>query len=320
MTKRKILIFGATGYLGRYMVQASLTLGHPTYAYTRPLNQSGGIGRDAKFETLQDFKARGVSIVEGELDDREKLVGILRQVDIVISALPVPQYLDQLKIINVVKEESHIERFIPSEFGNEADRSTALPPFQAILDKKKKIRRAIEAAGIPYTYVSANSLAKYFIHYFLFQGENCDKEVTIYGSGETKAVWNYEEDIAMYTIRAAIDSRTLNKTLICRPLRNIASQLDIITSWEKKAGKTLNKIHILEENVIRLIETLLLEMSIPMAILHSIFIRGDQLCFELKQDDLEASTLYADYRYTSIDELLDITLVNPPEVKIASFV
>ncbi|KAJ6733848.1 ISOEUGENOL SYNTHASE 1-LIKE [Salix koriyanagi] len=34
--KSRILIFGATGYLGSYMVKASLSMGHPTYAYVRP--------------------------------------------------------------------------------------------------------------------------------------------------------------------------------------------------------------------------------------------------------------------------------------------
>lgn len=44
-----------------------------------------------------------------------------------------------------------VQRFVPSEFGNEADRSSGLPPFQAIIENKRKIRRATEAAGIAYT-------------------------------------------------------------------------------------------------------------------------------------------------------------------------
>jgi len=33
--------------------------------------------------------------------------------------------------------------------------------------------------------------------------------------------------------------------------------------------------------------------------------------FELEEDDLEASQLYPDYNYTSIDQLLDKFLVDP---------
>ncbi|KAL2931781.1 Isoeugenol synthase 1 [Bienertia sinuspersici] len=80
--RKKILIFGATGYLGRFMVQASIAMGHLTYAYTRPLKPGTNSDKDTKVKTVQDFKAMG-----GELDDHEKLVGILRQVEIVISTV-----------------------------------------------------------------------------------------------------------------------------------------------------------------------------------------------------------------------------------------
>lgn len=54
-----------------------------------------------------------------------------------------------------------------------------------MLDNKRKVRRAIEAAGIPFTYVSANSFAAYFVDYLLHPHEKID-EVTVYGSGEAK--------------------------------------------------------------------------------------------------------------------------------------
>lgn len=41
--------------------------------------------------------------------------------------------------------------------------------------------------------------------------------------------------------------------------------------------------------------------------------------FELGEDDLEASKLYPDYNYTSIDQLLDKFLVDPPTPASAAF-
>ncbi|KAL2931779.1 Isoeugenol synthase 1 [Bienertia sinuspersici] len=61
------------------------------------------------------------------------------------------------------------------------------------------------------------------------------------------------------------------------------------------------------------------EMSVPMSILHNIFIKGEQMNYELKKGDVEASTLYLDYNYTPIDKILDISLVNPPQVKLATY-
>ncbi|MED6142427.1 Isoeugenol synthase 1, partial [Stylosanthes scabra] len=115
-----------------------------------------------------------------------KLVSALKEVDIVISTLAVPQHLEQLKIIRAIKEANNIKRFIPSEFGNEVDRVSGLPPFEAILENKRKIRRAIEEANIPYTFVSANAFASYFVDYLLHPNHKTLPHITIYGTGQAK--------------------------------------------------------------------------------------------------------------------------------------
>ncbi|GKU97913.1 hypothetical protein SLEP1_g10987 [Rubroshorea leprosula] len=102
-----------------------------------------------------------------ELDDHEKLVSVLRQVEVVISALPIRQYLKQLNIIQAMKDAGTIKRFVPYEYGNEADRVTALPPFEAMLSNKRKIQRPTKAARLSYTFISTNSFAVYFVNYLL---------------------------------------------------------------------------------------------------------------------------------------------------------
>ncbi|BFG29978.1 hypothetical protein CerSpe_162520 [Prunus speciosa] len=124
--KSKILIIGATGYLGKFMVKASLSFGHPTYAYVRPIKPSNDSSR---LELLKEFEAMGLTIFQGELDEHEKLVAALKQVDVVISALPIPQLLEQFKIINAIKDAGNIKRFIPAEFGNDPARESTLAPF-----------------------------------------------------------------------------------------------------------------------------------------------------------------------------------------------
>ncbi|KAM5584592.1 isoeugenol synthase 1 [Rosa sericea] len=312
--KSKILIIGSTGHLGQYMVKASVSLGHPTYAYVRPIKPTTD---SSKLQLHKEFEAMGLTLFQGELDDHDKLVWALKLVDIVISTLAVPQYLEQLKIIKAIKEAGNIKRFFPSEFGNEVDRVSGLPPFEAIHVNRRKIRRATEAAGISYTYVSANSFASYFVDYLLHPHEK-RKEVTVYGSGEAKAVLNCEEDVAAYTIRAATDPRAANRIVICRPQGNIVSQLELISAWEKKTGRTLKRIHVPEQEIIELSKTLPHPDNVRASILHSIFIKGEQMNFELTDNDLEASKLYPDYKYTSIDSYLDICLVDPPKIKLAA--
>ncbi|BBN69366.1 NmrA-like negative transcriptional regulator family protein, partial [Prunus dulcis] len=285
--KSKILIIGATGYLGKYMLKASVSLGHPTYAYVRPIKPKTD---SSKLLLHKEFEAMGATIFQGELDDHEKLVKAVEQVDVVISTVAVPQHLEQLKLIKAIKDAGNIK-------------SKWVAAFEAILDNKRKIRRSIEAAGIPYTFVSANSFGAYFVDYLLHPREKTNHQVTVYGTGEAKA----------------IDPRVANRVIVYRPQGNIVSQLDLISSWEKKTGCTLSRRYVPEEEILKLSETLLSPDNVAVSILHNIFIKGDQMSFELTENDLEASELYPDYKCTSIDSFLDICLVDPPKPKLAAF-
>ncbi|GAU29802.1 hypothetical protein TSUD_116570 [Trifolium subterraneum] len=263
--KNRILVFGGTGYIGKYMVKASISLGYPTSVYTRPINSES---TTSKIQLCKEFNSMG--------------------------------------------------RFLPSDFGVEEDRVKPLPPFQAFLDKKRKIRREIETSGIPYTFVSANCFGSYFVNFLLHPHEN-KKDITVYGNGETKAILNYEEDIAMYTIKVANDSRAHNGIVVYRPSKNIITQNELISLWEHKNGQKFNKVFVPEEDIIKLSQILPPPHNIPVSIVHSVFVKGDLVNFELGEDDLEASKLYPDYNYTSIDQLLDKFIVDPPPPASAAF-
>ncbi|KAL3503874.1 hypothetical protein ACH5RR_033715 [Cinchona calisaya] len=307
----KVLIFGGTGYIGNHMVKASIKLGYPTYVYSRP--------NSTKTDLLKEFQSLDATIIKGELEEHEKLVSVLKEVDVVISALAYPQVPEQLKIIEAIKTAGNIKRFLPSDFGCEEDRVTVLPPFQDFLNKKKLIRRATEEAGIPYTFVSANCFGSYFVNYLLHPHDHQREDIIVYGSGEAKAVLNFEEDIAIYTIRVANDPRACNRVVIFRPSTNIISQLDLISLWEEKTGRKFKKVHVSEEDIVTLSKTLPDPENIPVSILHSIFVKGVTADFDLEEKDLEASRLYPDLKWTTVEELLDIFQSNPPKPALAAF-
>ena len=68
------------------------------------------------------------------------------------------------------------------------------------------------------------------------------------------AIFNKEDDIGTVTIRAVDDPRTLNKVLYLRPAKNIYSFNELVALWEKKIGKTLEKIYVPEEKLLKDIE------------------------------------------------------------------
>ncbi|KAA8538611.1 hypothetical protein F0562_028195 [Nyssa sinensis] len=303
----KILIFGGTGYIGKFIVRASMMMGNPTYVYGRQLTPTSN---PSKISLHNEFQSMGVTIIQGELDEHEKLVSVIKQVDIVIATLGVPQIPQQLKIIEAIKIAGNINRFIPSDFGCEEDKIIVLPPFQACLDEKKKVRRATEAAGIPYTFVSSTCFAEYFFNY-LFRPHEQPEELTIYGSGKVNAVFTSEKDIAAYTIRVANDPRTCNRTVFFRPPQNIISQLDLISLWEKKTGRNHTKVHVSGEEIVKLSESTEHPYNMRASILYSLFVEGDTTNFELGVDDIEVSKLYPDFEYTAIERQLDSFEANP---------
>eukprot|EP01018_Ginkgo_biloba_P034754 Gb_24826 [translate_table: standard] len=118
------------------------------------------------------------------------------------------------------------------------------------LPQKRKVRRAIEAAGIPYTYISANCFAGYFLAGLAQDAcflPPLDKAF-IYGQGNAKVIWVDEDDITAYTMKAIDDSRTLNKTVYIHPPQNILSQSEVVQIWEKLCGRLLEKPCILKED------------------------------------------------------------------------
>ena len=68
------------------------------------------------------------------------------------------------------------------------------------------------------------------------------------------AIFVNEEDIATYTIKAVDDPRTLNKIVYLRPPENILSLNEIVSLWEKKIGKTLEKTYLLEDQLLKKIQ------------------------------------------------------------------
>ncbi|XP_034681731.1 phenylcoumaran benzylic ether reductase Pyrc5-like isoform X2 [Vitis riparia] len=301
--KSKILIIGGTGYIGKFIVAASAKSGHPTFALVR----ESAVSNPSKSEIIESFKSSGVTLVYGDLYDHESLVKAIKQVDVVISTVGRAQLSDQVKIIAAIKEAGNVKRFFPSEFGNDVDRVHAVEPAKTAFEIKAQIRRTIEAEGIPYTYVSSNTFAAFFLPTFSQPGATAPPrdKVIILGDGNPKAVFNKEDDIGTYTIKAADDPRTLNKILYIRPPQNTYSFNEIVSLWEKKIGKTLEKIYVPEEQVLKNIQASF-PLNVILSISHSVFIKGDHTNFEIKPSfGVEASELYPDVKYTIVDEYLD---------------
>ncbi|TQD81953.1 hypothetical protein C1H46_032500 [Malus baccata] len=120
------------------------------------------------------------------------------------------------------------------------------------------------------------------------------------------AVFNKEDDIGTYTIRAVDDPRTLNKILYLKPPQNIYSFNELVALWEKKIGKVLEKVYVPEDKILKDIAEAPIPINVILAINHSVFVKGDHTNFEIEPSfGVEAYELYPDVKYTTVDEYLD---------------
>ncbi|KAL9445998.1 hypothetical protein AB3S75_013807 [Citrus x aurantiifolia] len=301
--KSKILVVGGTGYIGKFIVEASVKAGHPTFALVRENTVSDPV----KGKLVEDFRNLGVTLLHGDLHDHESLVKAIKQVDVVISTVGNMQLADQTKLITAIKEAGNVKRFFPSEFGNDVDRVNAVEPAKSSFSIKAQIRRAVEAEGIPHTYVASNCFAGYFLTTLCQPGVSVPPrdKLTILGDGNAKAVFNKETDIATFTIKAVDDPRTLNKVLYIRPPKNTYSFNELVALWEKLIGKTLDKVYFPEDQLLKNIQEAPLPLNIVLAINHSVFVNGDQTNFAIEPSfGVEASELYPDVKYTTVEEYL----------------
>ncbi|XP_020218158.1 isoflavone reductase [Cajanus cajan] len=312
--KDRILVLGPTGAIGRHIVWASLKAGNPTYALVR--NTPGDKNRvslvkaanpETKEELLQSFINAGVNIIEGDMMDHDTLVRAIKQVDIVICTAGRLLIEYQVKIIAAIKEAGNVKRFFPSEFGLDVDRHDAAEPVRAVFEEKAKIRRVIEAEGVPYTYLCCHAFTGYFLRN-MSQLDTADPprdKVTILGDGNVKGAYITEADVGTYTIKAANDPRTLNKSVHIRLPANYLTLNEVISLWEKKIGKTLEKTYIPADQVVKIIKGTPIPNNYLLALFHSQQITGDAVYEIDPAKDVEAYELYPDVKYTTVDEYLN---------------
>ncbi|KAK1438345.1 hypothetical protein QVD17_04153 [Tagetes erecta] len=309
MSKSKVLVVGGTGYIGKRIVKASLAQGHPTYVLMRP-----EIGFDIeKIQMLLSFKEKGAHLVEGSFSDHQSLLDAVKQVDVVICTMAGVQFrshniLLQLKLVDAIKEAGNIKRFLPSEFGMDPSRVThSLETGKETFGDKMIIRKAIEDAGIPYTYISANCFGGYFVgNLSQLDGSLMPPRdrVRIYGDGNQKVVFMDEDDVATYTVKSVDDPRMLNKTLYLRPPENILTHSQLVEIWEKLTNKTFQKVHISPQDFLASMIGMDYGVQAAHARMYHIFYDGCTMNFDIGDAGGEASELYPEVPYTRIDEYL----------------
>ncbi|KAL5788690.1 hypothetical protein ACOSP7_005639 [Xanthoceras sorbifolium] len=306
--KSRVLIIGAAGRLGFHLAKLSIEYSHPTFALIRDSSSFSDPNRQQK---IQSLSTAGATLLKGSLEDEKSLIEALKQVDVVICAIPSKQVLDQKLLIRAIKQAGCIKRFIPSEFGADPNKTQISDLDHNFYSRRSEIRRLIETEGIPYTYICCNLFMTYLLPSLVQPGLKTPPrdKVTIFGDGNKKGVFVKDKDVAAFTISALEDPRTLNKVLYLRPPGNVYSMNELVDAWESKIGKNLEKVYVSEEELLKKIKETPYPDNMEMIFIYSVFIKGDHTYFDVESSgELEGTRLYPHLKYTTISQYLDTLL------------
>ncbi|KAL7192358.1 hypothetical protein ACSBR2_024234 [Camellia fascicularis] len=307
------MIVGSTGFIGRFVAEACLDSGRPTFLLVRSFHHSA---------TLSSLRHKGALLIPGSINDQDLMEKVLREhkIEVVISAVGGESILDQLVLIHAIKSVGTVKRFLPSEFGHDIDRADPVEPGLAMYKEKRMVRRAIEEAGIPYTYICCNSIAAWPYHDNTHPADIIPPldRFHIYGDGSVKAYFVAGNDIGKFTIKSIDDDRTVNKSVHFQPKCNLLNMNELASLWEKKLGHTLPRVTITEDDLLAAAEKMCIPESIVASFTHDIFIKGCQINYALdKPTDVEVTSLYPDASFRTIDECFDDFLA---KISVASVV
>ncbi len=164
-----VLIVGATGMLGAHLARGFLLPEYRERVSLRLLvRKQTAEAAGSKKDALDALVASGAQLVFGDVtgSSEAELTEAFRGVEVLVSALGIPQLADQLHLIAPAKAAG-VQWFVPSEFGDDAHligRGSAVPLFAVKLDVEAKVR----SAGFPsLTFINTGVFSEYLISAFI---------------------------------------------------------------------------------------------------------------------------------------------------------
>jgi nucleoside-diphosphate-sugar epimerase len=150
----RLLIFGATGTIGKYITEAILAA-KPAFSHVSIFTSANTVA--TKPELLARWKTSGVSlsVVVGDVTSTEDVANAYKveKPDTVISALGRGALTTQTKLVELAEASESVKWLFPSEYGTDIEHNTKSPnekPHQNKLALRKYIRENVTKLHITY--------------------------------------------------------------------------------------------------------------------------------------------------------------------------
>lgn len=232
-TKPTVLVVGSTGMLGTKIISALLDKGTTNVrAMVRPDSDSDEKNR----EKIDNMKARGVTLVEGDLMNPETLLQVCQGVDVVVSAVGNNQVTvpGQKNLIDAAKQQG-VKRFIPSDYS--VDYRKLDYGDNDNLDMRKQVFEYLQQSGLEYTLILNGAFMDNVGTPYMPQFDFEHNAFQYWGDGETPLDFTSTDDTAKYVAEAVSDPELANKAL--EVAGDVLTAKQLKAAYEEATGNTL---------------------------------------------------------------------------------
>lgn len=235
--QQKVLVVGSTGMLGTKIVSALLDKGNDLRAMVRPSSDKD----DDNAKQIEQMKAKGVEIVEGDLMKPETLAAVCQGVDVVVSAVgnskvTVP---GQKNLIDAAKQQG-VKRFIPSDFS--VDYRKLDYGDNDNLDMRKEVFSYLKQSGLDYVLILNGAFMDNVGTPYMPQFDFDNDTFQYWGDGKQPCDFTTTDDTAKYTAEAATDAGLVNTAL--EVAGDVLTMKQLLAAYEEATGKKLQEKHL----------------------------------------------------------------------------
>ena len=208
-TKLTVLVAGATGMLGTKIVAALLDKGNIN---VRAMVRSSTDNNEENRQKIDAMKAKGATIVEGDLMQPETLLQLCTGVDVVVSAVGNNEVTTpgQKNLIDAAKQQG-VKRFIPSDYS--VDYRKLDYGDNDNLDKRKEVFEYLQHSGLEYTLVLNGAFMDNVGTPYMPQFDLEHQTFQYWGDGDTPLDFTTTDDTAKYIAEAVSDPDLANTAL-----------------------------------------------------------------------------------------------------------
>ncbi|EAL90583.1 hypothetical protein KXW98_008411 [Aspergillus fumigatus] len=207
---RKILVLGATGVIGRYIVKAIATAAPTSFDRVAIFTSENTI--NTKKEQIQWLRDHGVEIIVGDLNDEARVREAYQGFDTIVSCLGRNMIAAQINLIRIAETCPNVIRFFPSEYGTDIEygpQSAHEKPHQFKLQVRKFIRE--EVKRLEHTYLVTGPYADLYLE----NASKCpragtfdvaNKKAVLLGDGNGRISLTTMSDVGKVLVAAIINN------------------------------------------------------------------------------------------------------------------